>query len=256
MKFNWKILPFIALLIWSTSLQAQSAQYGDAAYYSDDLHGRATASGELYDYNKLTCAHKTLPLGSIIKVTRVDNGRSVRVRVNDCGPHTKGRIVDLSRAAAEKINLVWDGVTRVRIDVISRGKGKSPCEMAGQPVPTSFSQDGSRLTIRGGEPSIGVTSANGLVSPSTVGTYPLSALRPMIGGFAVQVASFIQFENTATKAEEMESKGFKNVLINTDGVNYRVLLGPFDSKASAEGYQKNLDSKYKIKGFVVDLANY
>lgn len=256
MKFNCKIFPIIALLIWSASLQAQSAQYGDAAYYSDELHGRATASGELYDKNKLTCAHKTLPLGSIIKVTRVDNGRSVRVRVNDCGPHTKGRIVDLSRAAAEKINLVWDGVTRVRIDVISRGRGKSPCEMSTQAVPTAFSEDGSRITIRGGEPSIGVPSANGLVAPSTIGTYPINALRPMIGGFAVQVASFTQFENTAAKADEMESKGFKNVLINTDGLNYRVLLGPFDNKSSAESYQKNLQSKYKIKGFVVDLANY
>lgn len=256
MKFNCKILPIIALFIWSASLSAQSAQYGDAAYYSDDLHGKATASGEVYDKNKLTAAHKTLPLGSIIKVTRVDNGRSVRVRVNDCGPHTKGRIVDLSRAAAEKINLVWDGVTRVRIDVISRGTGKSPCAMSNQAIPTSFSQDGSRIGIRGGEPTLGVTAANGLVAPAAVGTYPIEGLRPMIGGFAVQVASFTQFENTAAKAEEMESKGFKNVLINTDGVNYRVLLGPFDNKASAESYEENLERKYKVKGFVVDLANY
>ena len=256
MKFNCKILPIIALFIWSASLQAQSAQYGDASYYADELQGRATASGEIYDRNKLTCAHRTLPLGSIIKVTRVDNGKSVRVRVNDCGPHTKGRVVDLSRAAAERINLVWDGVTRVRVDVISRGRGKSPCEMSGQAIPTSFSEDGSRISIRGGEPSVGITASNGLVAPPTAGTYPIEALRPMIGGYAVQVASFTKFENTAAKAEEMELKGFKNVLINTDGVNFRVLLGPFDNKDSAESYQKNLRSKYKVKGFVVDLSSY
>lgn len=88
---------------------------GEASYYSDKLAGRSTASGEPYDPAKLTAAHRTLPFGTRLTIVREDTGRKVRVVVNDRGPYTAGRIVDLSRAAAEKIDLVADGVAEVCI---------------------------------------------------------------------------------------------------------------------------------------------
>ena len=95
-------------------------QEGRASYYSDAFAGRRTASGERYDPERMTAAHQTLPLGTWIRVTRVDDGRSVEVRVNDrcgCGG---GRIVDLSRHAARRLDMLHAGVVPVRIEVLEK----------------------------------------------------------------------------------------------------------------------------------------
>lgn len=91
---------------------------GKASYYADKFHGRSTASGEKYDKTKLTAAHRNLPFGTRIRVTNLKNGKKVIARVNDRGPFVKGRIVDLSRAAAESIDMVRDGVVSVRVEVL------------------------------------------------------------------------------------------------------------------------------------------
>ena len=90
---------------------------GIASWYGDDFHGRPTASGEIYDMYKLTAAHKTLPLGVTARVTRLDDYRTVTVRVNDRGPFVEGRIIDLSYGAAKVLGIVEEGVTFVRIEV-------------------------------------------------------------------------------------------------------------------------------------------
>ena len=82
------------------------------------MHGKKTASGELYDKNAFTCSHKTLAYGTILKVTRLDNGKSVNVRVNDRGPFATGLVVDISKAAAAQIGLLRDGKTRVRLEIV------------------------------------------------------------------------------------------------------------------------------------------
>ena len=93
-------------------------QYGEASYYGKKFHGRKTASGEIFNMYELTCAHKTLPFNTKIKVTNLSNKKTVIVRVNDRGPFIAGRIIDLSFAAAKKIDLVSAGVTRVKIEVL------------------------------------------------------------------------------------------------------------------------------------------
>lgn len=105
-------------LVFSISLIAQQEEVGIASYYSDKFHGKPTASGELYNKNAMTGAHKTLPFGTILKVTRMDNGKSVRVKITDRGPFISGRVVEISRAAAEKIGLVKAGVAEVRLDIV------------------------------------------------------------------------------------------------------------------------------------------
>ncbi|WP_437311465.1 septal ring lytic transglycosylase RlpA family protein [Sorangium sp. So ce388] len=92
-------------------------QRGRATYYADKFRGRATASGEPYNPRALTAAHRTLPFGALVDVVRRD-GRRVRVRINDRGPFKRGRIIDLSRRAAERIGLVEDGVTDVTLELI------------------------------------------------------------------------------------------------------------------------------------------
>ena len=91
---------------------------GLAAYYDDQLHGRPTASGDLYDRNKLTAAHRTLPFGTRVRVTNERNGTSVIVRINDRGPINRERIIDLSRAAAEAIGMLNAGVVPVKLEVL------------------------------------------------------------------------------------------------------------------------------------------
>jgi rare lipoprotein A len=91
---------------------------GKASYYSDRLAGRPTASGEAYDPRAFTAAHRTLAFGTMVDVTRPD-GRHVTVRINDRGPHQRGRVIDLSRRAAEQIGLVKDGVGVVSLRVVS-----------------------------------------------------------------------------------------------------------------------------------------
>ena len=90
---------------------------GTASIYSDDLNGRPTASGERYDKSAATAAHRTLPFGSQVRVTNLRNNKSVTVRINDRGPHVAGRILDLSRNAAERLG-VLAGVLKVRIEVV------------------------------------------------------------------------------------------------------------------------------------------
>jgi peptidoglycan lytic transglycosylase len=92
-----------------------------ATYYANRFAGRKTASGERYDPHDLTAAHKTLPLGTLVRVTRVDGeGDAVTVRINDRGPYAPGRIIDLSMAAARRLRMLEAGVVRVRVEVVSR----------------------------------------------------------------------------------------------------------------------------------------
>ena len=91
---------------------------GLASWYGGQFQGRPTASGELFDTNQLTAAHRTLPFGTIVRVTRIDNGLEVEVRINDRGPFVDGRVIDLSFAAASALEMTGDGVAPVRLTVV------------------------------------------------------------------------------------------------------------------------------------------
>lgn len=93
-------------------------QSGRVSWYGPGFHGRRTANGEIFDTNGLTMAHRSLAFGSRVRVTNLDNGRSIVVRVNDRGPYVRGRIADLSHAAAAELGFVDDGVAHARIELI------------------------------------------------------------------------------------------------------------------------------------------
>ena len=92
---------------------------GSASYYAAKFNGRRTASGERFDNDDMTAAHRTLPFGSLVRVTNPANGRSVVVRVNDRGPFTRGRLIDVSRAAAEELGMVARGHADVELALIA-----------------------------------------------------------------------------------------------------------------------------------------
>lgn len=90
-------------------------QRGHASWYGPKFHGRRTASGEVYDMHGLTAAHRDLPFGTRVEVHNLDNGRQVEVRINDRGPFVRGRVIDLSRAAAEALDMIGPGTARVEL---------------------------------------------------------------------------------------------------------------------------------------------
>lgn len=104
--------------IFTLTIQAQSD--GKASYYSNGLHGRRMSNGERYDCNAFTCAHRTLPFGTRLKITNPRNGKSVIVRVTDRGPFVRGRVVDLSYAAARELGTIASGVAYVKVELVRK----------------------------------------------------------------------------------------------------------------------------------------
>ena len=109
----------------STSRQAMASgesylvAEGKASYYSNNFHGRKTASGERFNHRHFTAAHRSLPFGASVRVINLENGKNVVVRINDRGPHLKGRIIDVSPAAAKEIGLFGNGTANVRIEAFN-----------------------------------------------------------------------------------------------------------------------------------------
>src|SRR5262249_7614642 len=110
-----------------------SSEEGVASWYGgpDGFEGKPTASGEIYDGNQLTAAHRTLPLGTLVDVQNLENGKTLRVRINDRGPFVKGRIVDLSRAAARELGVIGPGTASVRLTVVAPGVEPTPVSPSG-----------------------------------------------------------------------------------------------------------------------------
>ena len=122
------MLAAVTVVVLATARPAETdaprrVQFGLASWYGPGFHGEETASGVIFDQNKLVAAHRTLPLGTVISVTNLENGRRVTLRVIDRGPYgrnvRKGTVVDVSRAAARRLGFVDEGLVRVRLKVIS-----------------------------------------------------------------------------------------------------------------------------------------
>lgn len=119
MRLIYPIIALAAFLNLSFTTRDGYTERGIASFYGKKFHGRATASGETFDMTAMTAAHKLLPFNTLLKVTNLKNDKSVYVRVNDRGPYIHRRIIDLSKAAAERIGLVETGIAPVEIRVVS-----------------------------------------------------------------------------------------------------------------------------------------
>lgn len=123
----FKLLLFI-LTASTLTVQASDNFEGAASFYADKFEGRKTANGEIYIHNKFTCAHKTLPFGTKLKVTNLTNNKTVIVTVNDRGPYIGTRVIDLSKSAAQEIKMVNQGVARVAIQILRNDSDLFPKE--------------------------------------------------------------------------------------------------------------------------------
>jgi rare lipoprotein A len=132
-KYTWYTVSFLLCIVFQGCMHRQShfdyslpkhsrlikSQEGIASWYGKDFHGKKTSSGDIYDMHKLTAAHKELPLGTRVRVTNLENRRQVDVLINDRGPFVRGRIIDLSYAAAKALDMVDQGTALVRITLLS-----------------------------------------------------------------------------------------------------------------------------------------
>ena len=267
MKATFKLVSLSLLLSFMTAgvSVAQNAEYGDASYYNDKYHNQSTASGELYDKNAMTAAHKSLAFGTRVRVTRLDNNKSVVVRINDRGPYKPGRIIDLSRKAAEKIDLISDGVTNVKVEILNKEdekdlvatkttktketpKPKAKTKVsATKPKPTKVSQKSKSKPAK-------YTDGNGFMN----GYYKVS-LERVDSSFGVQVGTFTNYEYMMNQVAQLHNQWFSDVIVSIGTKEgrkvYKVIVGSLDSREAADEYRKNVLKKTGIKGFVVALEN-
>ncbi len=119
-KFRVLTIIFASLIIIAiTKMSAQAPETGKATYYADRMHGRPTSSGTRYHRDSFYCAHRTLPFGTLVRVTDTQTGKSVIVKVIDRGPFGKGKVVDLSKAAARELGMLGKGVIRIELEVVN-----------------------------------------------------------------------------------------------------------------------------------------
>jgi rare lipoprotein A len=172
---------------------------GIASWYGPDFHGRRTSNGEVYDKEKLSCAHRTLPFGSFVLVRNLDNGSSVVVRVNDRGPFAKSRIIDLSEAAARIVGMIPTGTARVSLTLIPREEALA---WRGAPV---------------GSGALSESAADSSPAPSA------AAAAPPGSRVRIQVASYASESNARSTVDRLAASGL-SASIERAGGHFRVVF--------------------------------
>ena len=190
-------------------------QRGTASWYGKKFHGRKTASGEIYNMYTLTAAHKTLPIGTYVRVHNLKNNRKIDVRINDRGPFIRGRIIDLSYAAAKKIGIVGSGTAPVEIVALgAAAKRKASAGTAPSYVPVNYQE----------------------------------------GSFTIQIGAFSNRGN-AERLKRKLDRSYKDVHIKTfyDGYDtfYRVRVGICSTLEEAEEYEKIIINKGYKDAFAI-----
>jgi len=234
----------------------QYDESGIASWYGTKFHGRKTANSEVYDMNALTAAHRTLPMPSYVRVTNLENGRSLILRVNDRGPFARGRIIDISRRGSQLLNFQKQGTARVRVEVLAEQSRvlKSRINSQAQLVKTGSPITVGRLPKAKVQTQLLQTAESQNTSPQPVTLNPIAdpAPTPMANDFVVtekvvqapiintnifvQVGAYSRFDNANKIRAKLSPLGqveLSQVLINSRDL-YRVRVGPMESVGSAD----------------------
>lgn len=202
-----------------------------ASYYAEQFHGKKTSNGEIFNMYSLTCAHKSLPFDTVIRVTNLSNGKTVDVRVNDRGPFVVGREIDLSKAAAVKLNMIGTGTAKVRLEIVKMGPNtKLSIQTAAK----------AKLMMAKLEGNTSSTSNK----TSTTSTTTKTVVRAEGTFWDIQVGAFSSKDNANKRAQSLIKAGFKNVVFQTvksTGV-IRVVIKEVPAKQVSQ-MEQNLKSK-------------
>ncbi|GAA3521455.1 hypothetical protein GCM10022393_39810 [Aquimarina addita] len=229
------------LLYFSFSIGILSAQteIGNAAFYADKFDGRRTASGAIFKQNKLTAAHRTLAFGSKVRVTNLDNNKTVDVIINDRGPFVKDRIIDVSKSAAYKLDFIKEGVAKVKVEVLDISKGvkfKNDTQITNKQVLVNPNKQ--NLTI----------AENTANKAFDLEYYEVATKRVLPAGFGIQIASYKEVINLIKRCEDIKNETNKNILVkigeNKGQKVYRIIVGPFSTREYANIVHEKLKHQY------------
>lgn len=222
------ILLSAVLFAFESNAQKSYVKTGIASFYADKFEGRPTANGEIYYHAKRTAAHRTLPFGSIVKVTNLENNKYVVVRVNDRGPFVDNRIIDLSKSAANELDFVEKGLAKVKVELIA----------STDDLPDS--------------------KPNTNEDKKSTNYYKINAEKVYPKGKGVQIASFKNNENVFRLVEELNNKYNEEVFVEFSMVKnhavYRIIIGNYISDAKLEALKKVLSVDYP-ECFIVTFKN-
>lgn len=238
------IFTLIILSGLSYVLNAQTyIQYGKASFYAKKFNGRKTSSGEIFSNSQMTAAHRTIPFNTLVRVTNLENNKSVEVRVNDRGPKSRKRIIDVTRKAAKELDMIKPGIALVKIEVLGNKE---------TPVDSDSIKSTAALTI----PPIDTTTYIDSAALNKSQWYRVMVNDINPSGFGIQVGSFSQYSNMMKEIDTLQKLFSYPVLVqNTklhDQLFYRVILGPFDNKSLAQQALVDIRKK-KIQGFILLL---
>lgn len=228
-------------------------EVGIASWYGPTFHGKASASGETFDENAMTAAHPTLPIPSLVRVSNLENGRSVVVRLNDRGPFVDDRIIDLSRAAGKALDMHAKGTAKVRVEYI----GPAPAEANATPPAKTVVQpmqiQASALESRPANEFNMSTHALPPLVPAPVAVQAPAPVRTAEQrGFFLQAGAYSDLGNAHAAMAKLKPVGPVSVVeaIVDDVVYYRVMVGPWTARHEAEQAQGRLIES-GTKAFVV-----
>ncbi|MBL0742184.1 septal ring lytic transglycosylase RlpA family protein [Chryseolinea lacunae] len=211
---------FTTVLLFFAAVSFAQVQTGKASFYADKFEGARMASGEKYRRNKFTGAHKTLPFGTKVRITNLGNNQTVEVTINDRGPYVEGRIIDLSRAAAEQLGFTNKGLADVSLEVIDPGDGKT--SDPGQPI--------DQVSVEEKE----------------FYDFKISRLEPK--GFGVQIGTYQELVNLMRLSDNLKNSYKKEVTVQVKVINgvkyYGLILGQFSSREKAEQFREELRPKF------------
>ena len=211
-------------------------QRGRASWYGRQFHGRQTSSGEVYDMYAMTAAHTTLPIPCYVRVTNVSNGRTVIVRVNDRGPFSNSRIIDLSYAAATKLDFINQGTAEVIVERIM------PADIAAGRV-----NSGSSAVSSGSHNSGGVSQ----------GTSGSTGVQPHVlsGGYFVQIGAYSTQHSAQALVSRLSAQNsslHSALRITHDGRYYRVYAGPYSSQSQARNVGNQIESQIGARVLILE----
>ena len=231
MKIKMKNIALFFLIIFSGfTIQAQTKydKTGIASFYADKFEGRQTANGEIYYHVKRTAAHQTLPFGSIVKVTNLENNKYVVVRINDRGPFVDNRIIDLSKSAAKELNFIEKGLAKVRVELIA-------------------STDDLPDNKPTGKKDVGQSIY-----------YKVDTEKVQPKGKGVQVASFKNDENVFNLVDHLKKKYNEEIFVEVSQVKkqkiYRIIIGSSNNDEYLNNLKKKLSKEYP-DCFIVTFKN-
>ena len=221
-------------------------EIGIASWYGPKFHGKRTGNGEFFDMNTVSAAHRTLPMPSMVRVTNLENGRSLAVRVNDRGPFVRGRIIDMSRRGAQLLGFRYNGTATVRVRIMPEESRKAAALARVTPRPTSMARTGDGVVF---EPLPKKTGPVETVSLSAPGGPPTAApLDPVY----IQAGAFLNRENADKLKARLAPIGRAVIATRGEGPPlYRVLLGPYADIAQARGLLGSVSARARADAKIV-----